>query len=173
MPTPARTFNKSVRWMVRVRTDRPHGWKHHFRGVLAEVIGYLDLLAKRDYAINGEWFVWAQVEDMVAHCNRYNKGKRYSRAAVEKALAYLRALRVVSGAIERGRMNRAGEMQVFTGRIVTPHHVLCESAVNGKYCAFKPHRNTKGHVWAGAKQTKNVGRAASAPVIWYVGPVKK
>jgi hypothetical protein len=165
-----RKFNKSVRYMVRIRGDRPHSWKHHFRGVFAEVIGYLEMLAKRDPL--REWFVWPTVENIVEHCNRRNKGKQYSRRAVELALEYFRTARVVSGTVERGRMNQAQELQWFTGRIVTPHYVLCESAVGGKYCAFKPYRNTRGHKWAGTKQTKNVGRAASAPVIWYAGTVK-
>lgn len=166
-----RKFNKSIRTLVRIRIDRPHGWKHHFRGVFAEVIGYLELLAKRDPQREG--FTWATVENIVKHCNRYQKGKPYSLGAVKLALEYFRTARIVSGVIERTRMNQAHEMQTFTGRIVTPHHVLCEGAVNGKYCAFKPYRNTRGHKWAGCKQRLAAGQNTGSPVIWYAGPVKK
>ena len=61
---------------------------------------------------------------ITAHCNRYRKGKPYSRRAVELALEYFRALWIVSPVVERTRLNQAVEMQTFTGRIVTPHHVF-------------------------------------------------
>ena len=41
-----RNFSKTARPLVRIRIDRPHGWKHHFRGVFAEVIGYLEFVGQ-------------------------------------------------------------------------------------------------------------------------------
>jgi hypothetical protein len=165
-----RQFNRTVRPPVRLRTDRKHSWRNHFRGVVAEVVGYLEMLSQRDY--KGEFFVWAQIDDIVEHCNRYG-GKKYSKAAVKLALEFLRKLRVVSGIVERKRFNQAGELQTFSGRIVTPHYVLCGTIARGKYCCFVPNRNTPGHVWMGVKATKNVGSHGSAPVVWYAGTVTK
>jgi hypothetical protein len=165
-----RNFSKTPRYMVRLRNDRRHGWKQHFRGVVAEVIGYLEMLARNDP--HGEYFVFAQVENIIEHCNRY-KGAQYSRRAVELALEYLRKLRIVSGVVERKRLNQAQEPQVFTGRIVTPHYAMCETVLNGKYCSFKPSKVLPGYKWAAEVQTKNVGRARRAPVVWYAGVVKK
>ncbi len=165
-----RQFQKTARYVVRVRSDREHSWKHHFRGVFAEVIGYLEFLSKDDK----EWFVWAQVDDIVKHCNRYHKGKPYSRAAVLLALEYFRALRIVSGIVERKRFTQGGEMHTYVGRIVTPHHVLCEAVCirdRFNYCAFKPHKKTPGHKWQGEKQKLAAGKGTGSPVIWYAGPV--
>jgi len=166
-----KNFNRTARPLVPIRADRPHGWKHHFRGAAAELIGYLEFLSKKDPA--GEFFVYATVDAMVQRCNRRGTGKPYSRIMVERMLEYFRALWIVSGVVERKRLNKAGEPQVFSGRIITPHHVFCESAVNGKYCAFKPGKFKPGHKWHVDKATKNVGRAKATPVVWYAGVVKK
>lgn len=166
-----RKFKKTARPLVRMRTDRPHSWKHHFRGVFAEVIGYLELLAKNDPLC--EMFTWVQVEDIVKHCNRYHKGKRYSHAAVCLALEYFRAQHIVSGVVERRRFNQTGEPYTFAGRIVTPHYVFCKPDDRGRFCVFDPYRKTPGHKWAGQKQKLATGSATGAPVIWWAGPVKK
>jgi hypothetical protein len=164
-----RNFSKTIRYVVHIRSDRPHSWKHHFRGATAEVVGYLELLSKRDH----EWFVWATVDNIVEHCNRYRKGKPYSRAAVKQALELLRKLHVVSPAVERKRKNQANEFQTFTGRVVTPHYAMCEATYKGKSCSFRPTKVLPGHRWATEMQTKNVGSKGRSAVVWYDGPITK
>ena len=163
-----RKFTHTDRRWVRLRNDRKHSWKHHFRGAVAQVIGYLELLAKKDPF--KEFFVYAQVDDIVKHCNRFG-GKGYSKAAVKLALEYLRELWIVSDIVERPRLNKAGELQMFSGRIITPHYAMCETS--GPFCKFAPGKLVRGHKWVGTKQKLAAGPATGKPVIWYGGPVEK
>jgi hypothetical protein len=99
---------------VRLKPDEACSHKRHFRGILREVIGYLDMHAQKDR----EYFVWAEVSDIVEHCQRYH-GKRYQQRQVEYALNVLRRMWLVSGVVKRVRGGVERE-----GRIVTPHRAL-------------------------------------------------
>lgn len=88
--------------------------KHHFRGVLREVIGYFELHAKDDR----ERFVWFSIADLTKHCNRY-KSAAYQERAVKYAIAYLRRKHLISKRLERKRSGVLRE-----GVIVTPHDAL-------------------------------------------------
>jgi len=89
-------------------------YKGHCSGVVREVIGYLDLQARRDH----ERFVWTGVDNIVEHCKRY-KGKAYGKRAVEYALNFLRRKHAISHRLER---RRGGVLR--QGVIVTPHDSL-------------------------------------------------
>lgn len=166
-----RQFRRSFVRMARLRTDRPHTWKSHFRGAVAEVIGYLEMLSKKDPC--GEFFVWAEVEDIIRHCTRY-KGKAYSRAAIKLSLEYLRKLVIISGIVHRPRLSIRGEMQLFAGRIVAPHYALCTPFARGNYCEFvgfseNPDKMIRGHKWISVRVTSNVGRKKSGVITYYAG----
>lgn len=88
--------------------------KHHFKNVLREVIGYLELHAKGDR----ERFVWFSVENLTEHCNRY-KRDAYKERAVHYAIAYLRRKHFISKRLKRMRGGVLRE-----GVIVTPHDSL-------------------------------------------------
>jgi hypothetical protein len=96
--------------------DAECSYKRHCRGVVREVIGYLDLQAKRD--ATGERFVFCHVNDVVAHCKRY-KGEAYGKRAVEYALGFLLHKHAISRRLKR---RRAGALR--EGWIVTPHDAL-------------------------------------------------
>jgi hypothetical protein len=88
--------------------------KHHFKNVLREVIGYLELRAKDDR----ERFVWFSVGHLTEHCNRYERDA-YKERAVKYAIAYLRRKHFISKRLER---KRGGVLR--EGVIVTPHDAL-------------------------------------------------
>lgn len=113
-------FKRSQPMSCRIRRDEPHDLKHHFpKGAVREVMGYLSLQAVRD----PERFVFAGIDDIVAHCNRY-KGSAYQRRMVEYAQEYLRELRIISKSVERQRWV-FGHLRTLRGVIVTPHDSLC------------------------------------------------
>jgi hypothetical protein len=105
-------------------TDAECSHKHHFRNVLREVIGYLELHAKKDR----ERFVWFSIEDLTKHCNRY-KRNAYKERAVNYAVAYLRRKHFISKRLKR---KRGGSMK--EGVIVTPHDCLFQRT--NKLCEF-------------------------------------
>jgi hypothetical protein len=109
---------------VRLKAGEACSHKRHFRGVLREVIGYLETHAQNDR----ERFVWAQVDDIIEHCYRY-KGKRYEKRQIENALNVLRSMWLVSGVVKRVRGGVERE-----GRIVTPHRALFCRSMN--YCTY-------------------------------------
>jgi hypothetical protein len=106
------------------------GYKRHCKGVVREVIGYLELQAKRDKT--GERFVWPHVDTIVEHCSRY-KGADYGPRAVKYAIKFLRRKHVISSRVFRFRNNAMRE-----GFIVTPHEAcFIRSKPPGKcICTF-------------------------------------
>lgn len=108
--------------------------KRHFRGALREVVGYLDLIAKKD----SERFVYPKVDSIVAACKKYKqvdeKGKpiKYSRRIVENALEYLRAWWFISGPVFRVRDHVRRK-----GFIVAPHDAIARR--DGATCALAAH----------------------------------
>lgn len=94
--------------------DAPCNFKHHGRGVVREVLGYLDRLAENDR----ERFIWPGVDNILKNCKRY-KGKPYSKRSVEYALTFLRRTHIISRRMERPR---GGVLR--SGFIVTPHDSL-------------------------------------------------
>ncbi|MGB8495789.1 MAG: hypothetical protein WCE53_15420 [Candidatus Acidiferrum sp.] len=113
---------------VRLKAGEPCSHKRHFRGVLREVISYLELLAQND----PEYFVWATVEDIVEHCQRYH-GKRYQRREVEYALDIFRRLWIVSGIVKRVRGGVERE-----GRVVAPHFAVFHRSAKNR-CSYAQH----------------------------------
>jgi hypothetical protein len=109
---------------VRLKAGELCSHKRHFRGVLREVIGYLDLLAQADR----EFFAWATVGDIAEHCQRYH-GKKYGKRQIENALNVLRQMWLVSGVVKRVRGGVERE-----GRIVTPHRALFCRCMN--HCTY-------------------------------------
>jgi hypothetical protein len=91
------TFPKGFRPAVKLRKpDYSCSLKRHFRGVLREVIGVLDLWA----ANNSQRFVFASVSGVQKECNNFRKGKKhYSLRAVKYALRYFRMHGVLRPAV--------------------------------------------------------------------------
>jgi hypothetical protein len=129
------TFPKGFRPIVELRNvDDECRLKRHFRGVLREVVGYLDLLADN----NEQRFVEARVPDIVAHCNNFPRGKkRYNERWVKYGLAYLRAHGVLIPAVaEVNGTDRFGYRVVHHDEMTLPHkkspgsnfHNLCVAA---------------------------------------------
>lgn len=111
--------------MSRIRREDICSLKLHFpKGAVREVVGYLHKLAAND----PERFVYASVDDIVQHCNRY-EGPGYKKGIIEKVLRFLRDLRVLSKAVERDRWV-FGNLRKVRGFIVTPHDSLCQLSVN-------------------------------------------
>jgi hypothetical protein len=98
--------------------------KHHFRGILREVIGYFELRAKGDR----ERFVYFSVGHLTDHCNRY-KSDAYKERAVKYAIAYLRRKHFIIRRLERKRGGMLRE-----GVIVTPHDCLFQKT--SRQCEF-------------------------------------
>ena len=124
---PKETFRDSFRPHHVLKTDAVCGLKKHYKNVLREVVGYLDLLASND----AERFAFASVPNITKHCNKFSKGRApYQQRQVENALEFLREQFVISGRIERKRLGT-----VRSGFIVTPHDALCARTKN--CCEFK------------------------------------
>ena len=124
---PKETFRDSFRPHHVLKTDAVCGLKKHYKNVLREVVGYLDMLAGND----PERFAFASVPDITKHCNKFSKGGApYKQRQVENALEFLRAQFVISGRVERQRLGL-----LRSGFIVTPHDALCLRAKN--CCEFK------------------------------------
>lgn len=117
---PGTRFRQSFTPVVRLKPKAKHQLKHHFRGCIREVVGYLDSLAARD----PERFVWPTPEAVVKHCNRF-KGKRpYKLRMVKYVLAFLREQFV----LERVTRFRFGALR--DGYIVAPHDCFTERKEN-------------------------------------------
>jgi hypothetical protein len=161
-------FQRHVKERVRLYPYRDHGWQNHFKGVVAEVIGYLEMMAKRDPFRQN--FVWSRIDDIIEHCNKGGREK-YSRRSVEYALTFLRRLWIISGVVERQRPNGHGEVQLFAGRIVTPHEAFCERRKHVCFYSFySTNRLQKGHTMKAQKITgKNFGRKSGGVLLWYGG----
>lgn len=101
-------------------------WRWHFpSGVLREVMTYMDLLAKQ----HPMRYVYAKPGDIAAHTKDYAKPgvPPFSRSAVFKALAYLRAIRfLIESPWERGGRH------VEYGHFVLAHDACCR--VTGDHC---------------------------------------
>lgn len=167
-----KTFKRSVIFLARLRNDRPHSWKQHFRGVYREVIGYYEMQARKDRT--GENFVYATIDAVMTGINQ--RGKKYSKAAVVLAHELFRHYRILSGIVERYRLNAVGDQQLFQGRIVTPHYALCETVINGKFCQFQPMPDyfpQPGNRFRKTISTRNVGRDDERFVIWWAGQPKR
>ena len=111
----SRRFAKSYRRTVLLGGNKTCSLKRHFRGFLREVVGYLDSLA----AQHPERFVYPHVDTIVKHCRRFGSQNEYSKASVEKALAYLKARHIISPRVER-----VVSGQLRDGFIVAPHEHL-------------------------------------------------
>jgi len=143
-------FGRSFRPAVVLKKDEVCSLKRHYRGVLREVIGYLDKLAAND----PQRFVFATVPDIVRHCNKFSQGRApYQQRAVEYALAFLRKQHVISRPVKRPRLG-----VMYQGVIVTPHDSL---ALREKGCC-----DFKGQLGApGAWQAE-----PGLPGSWWAGP---
>jgi len=143
-------FGRSFRPVVVLKNDEVCSLKRHYRGVLREVIGYLDKLAGND----PQRFVFATVKDIVRHCNKFSQGRApYQQRAVEYALAFLRKQHLISRPVKRPRLG-----VMYQGFIVTPHDSL---AMREKGCC-----DFKGQLGApGAWQAE-----AGLPGSWWAGP---
>lgn len=106
-------------------------WKKHFRFVLREVIGYLESQAIK----NKSRFVWDSVNSIVDGCNRYHKGKRYSKRDVEYALAFLVTMAIIERIPSMEWVNANGRRQLLTGFCVAPHDMCC-TEIGGR-CGFR------------------------------------
>lgn len=132
---PANRFANSFRKIVGpLKRGEKCRLKRHFTGAAREVMGYLEHQAERPDVVDR--FLYVKVETIVRHCNRFQFGKRlgrahdYSKSAVEKALAYLCAQKIIS---ER-HSNQFG----YRGFVVAPHDALCQR--HGRECRFTgPH----------------------------------
>ncbi len=121
MPNPTDTkARSSFHADIPLRAGEPCCWKNHSRNVLREVIGYLDYKASQNPE---QRFVWASVDTIVKHCNQYRKEKKkYSKAAVEKALRELRELGIIARVPE---MEWQGKL--LRGHLVAPHDTSCHA----------------------------------------------
>jgi len=106
--------------------DAECGHKRHQSGVVREVIGFLELIARRDET--GERFVWPRVDTIVEHCGRY-QGAKYRKRAVESALKVLRRRGIISHRVKRWRLSAMRD-----GWIIAPHDAVF--ARKGKVCSF-------------------------------------
>ena len=97
-------------------TDAECSHKRHCKGIVREVIGYLELQAKRDHT--GERFVWTGVANVVAHCKRF-EGDAYGERAVKYALKFLKRKHIISSRVFRRRNGAMRE-----GLIIAPHDAL-------------------------------------------------
>ncbi|MBZ5534002.1 MAG: hypothetical protein LAO20_21435 [Acidobacteriia bacterium] len=123
----SRRFANSYRPIVPLGGNKSCSLKRHFYGVLHEVVGYLDLLASKHPDLR---FAYPGVGDILDHCRRFDSKNKYSKAAVEKALAYLRARHVISA-----RLVRFCDGQLRDGFIVAPHEhlTICTSATRCRF----------------------------------------
>lgn len=135
---------------VKLRGGEECSWRKHFRGLLRDVVSYLDLLANND----PERFVFARVEDIIKHTQKL-KDTPYNRRQVEYALAYLRSQWIVSGIVTRLRFGVWHE-----GRIVTPHYAMC--SLNEKGQCMRRSRTPEGlqTKWHFVKNERGGGCAA-------------
>lgn len=99
----------------------------HCRGVIREVITYLELRAEPDR----DRFVWFEIDHLVSQCFHFPKkdGKRFSVRQVKYALKYLRRHNVISERLTRAR----GGVE-RTGVIVATHASLFRR--EGRLCSF-------------------------------------
>lgn len=106
---------RSTRPVVNLR-GKPCGLKRHFRGVLRQVIGYLDALACND----PERFAWPGREDIQRHARKWKGGGTASRAQVYRSLKLAQEM----GIIERVDRIRNGSLHV--GFIVPAHDTIAQ-----------------------------------------------
>jgi len=125
-------------------TDADCNYKTHCRGVVREVIGYLELRAKDDV----DRFVWFSIDHLIEKCHRY-KGPKYGERAVKYALKFLRQNHIISKRLTRTRQGVARE-----GVIVAPHAALF--AREGRMCSFvgRLKRGTTG-TWQRDPETRS------------------
>jgi hypothetical protein len=160
----ATTDNRHAQSVTPVVTKLPPdaacSLKRHFRNALREVVGYLDLLAKKD----PERFVYPKVSAIVAACKKYDQvdetGKRiiYSRRIVESALEYLRAMLYICGPVKRWRGHALRK-----GYIVVPHDALTRRA--GANCFMVGWRIDRNPTTPGSWKTE----PSNGMVYWTAG----
>ena len=127
--TRIRRFGKSFRPVVDdIAPGESCSLKRHYRGVLRELIGYVDYLAELDP--KKERFVFAHVDALAAGCKKFENKTRYSKTAIEKGLKEFRARHIISK-----RLTRIRNGEEKTGFIVAPHDCLAVPGQGG--CVFK------------------------------------
>lgn len=142
-----RKFPRSLLPKTKRTADAPCGFKPHCKGIVREVVGYLEnLLVKFP---DEERFVWFEIETLRAGCHRFDKtpkeegkpkkkGDPYERRAVLYALKYLRRKYIISSRVKRTRHGVARE-----GVIVAPHDALFVHT--GKLCQYVGRKVPKTH----------------------------
>lgn len=124
-----RRFGKSFRPVVDdIAPTESCSLKRHYRGVLRELIGYVDYLAELDP--KKERFVFAHVDALAAGCKKFANKTLYSKTAIEKGLSEFRARHIISK-----RLTRIRNGEEKTGFIVAPHDCLAVPGQGG--CVFK------------------------------------
>lgn len=124
-----RRFGKSFRPVVDdIAPGESCSLKRHYRGVLRELIGYVDYLADLDP--KKERFVFAHVDALAAGCKKFANKTRYSKTAIEKGLNEFRARHIISK-----RLTRIRNGEEKPGFIVAPHDCLAVPEQGG--CIFK------------------------------------
>lgn len=123
-----RRFTKSFRKIYdQLEPGEQCNFEHHYKGVLREVIHWLNLWASN----RPDRFVFAEVEAIAAHCHRFKNPKsKYAPRSVGYVLAELRARGVISG-----RLMRMVDGEERWGFIVAPHDCLTVRTEKG--CIFK------------------------------------
>ena len=149
-----RKFPRSLLPKTKRTADAPCSFKPHCKGVVREVIGYLENLLAR--FPDEERFVWFEVETLRLNCRRYHedehgkpdkKGKLYERRAILYALKYLRRKYIISSRLKRTRHGVVRE-----GVILTPHDALFSHT--GKLCEYVGRKVPKTH-WLRDAETRS------------------
>ena len=151
-------FSKSFRPRFnKLNPNEPCDMKHHYRGVLREVIGILNLWASND----SERFVWCGVDAIVERCKRLSK-KPFQKRQVEYALAEFRARHIISRKLVRVRDGVEVE-----GFIVAPHDSLAVRE-SETVCVLKGQLRASGKWQRDIKLVDDDGKVLAEPEI---GPV--
>lgn len=117
----SRRFAESFRRVVELGGNKNCSLKRHFRGVLREVVGYLDLMAAKHPETR---FVYCSVDSIIEHCCRFDSKEVYKPRGVKYALEYLRRRHIVSVPL---LLNCDGQFR--EGFIVAPHeHVTIQTS---------------------------------------------
>lgn len=124
---PTRRGAESYTRTVDLGGNKQCSLKRHFRGIFHEVIGYLDLQAKRHPETR---FVYCGVDDIVAHCTKFKSKESYKKRAVVYVLTILRERHIISP-----RLRRHCDGQMRDGFIVAPHEHVTKQKGSTK-CVF-------------------------------------
>ncbi len=126
MPKRIVTFEKSFRPEVNLKPNNRCSLKKHYRGVLREIVGFLDNLADK----NSERFVWATVPAIVRACTKFSRGREpYKKRMVYYGLRFLQE----QGVLQRAERIQAGIKRL--GFIVMRHDEIAGS-IGVNLCKF-------------------------------------